>query len=279
MTRFKNLWVILSLALAGLLIAGCSTSAELPAEVLEGLSRDNPIADLTAQDGAEDVRRDLLLPALAQAEAAGTRLRIVITPEDGELTSAKSIVDQFGGTALSYQANRTSFEAASRDMSADQLERAIDQARVQLDIGESVTAFVGVIGTEGLESPSSGFLGRLIIPLLVIAAAFMLWGAWSYVQARRRRAKRMASFMERRAVLADWAAQLAPEVEDLRSMVAVSPDDSAQTSWHQAQEFVSAIGPAVEGARTVSDLDVAEMRISRMAIKLRDLRKQVETPS
>jgi len=275
-TGFRNLWVVLSLALVGFVASSCGSTTEVSGDVAQAFDRNDLIADLTPQDGSEDIRRDILLPALAQAEAAGTELRVVVTGFDAELESAKAIVDRYGGTALSYQVNQASFEAASRDLSAAQLERAIDQARVELDIGDSVAAFVSVLEAEGVEAPGSSLLNRLIIPLLLAAAAFMLWGAWSYVQARKRRARRQRAFMERRRVLSDWAAQLAPEVEALRGGVAVSADNSAQSTWQEAQEFVSSIVPAVEGARTASDLDVAEMRISRMAIKLRDLRSLIE---
>jgi len=111
---------------------------------------------------------------------------------------------------------------------------------------------------------------------LIPAALFMLWGAWTYFQARKRRLKRQSEFDSRKKVLSDWAAQLGPEVESLRAGVVASSDDTAQQSWHEAREFVTKIVPTVDGAHTIGELDAAEMRIGRVAIKLRDLRRSLE---
>ena len=260
-----------------LLLSSCASDAEpLDTEVARQFDiPGNRIADLTPADGAEDVRRDVLLQTIADADAAGTALRIVVAAPEGEFVPAKSVVDRYGGTVISYQANRTSFEGASRDMSAGQLDRAIDAARLELDIGDSAAAFVDVIEVEGLEKRGASFLSKIIVPLLLVAAAFMLWGAYSYVTARNRRRKRQAAFEERKRVLADWAGQLGPEVESLRGPVVAADDAPSFQIWQEAQEFVSTIVPTVESARSLGELDAAEMRIGRTAIKLRDLRSSL----
>lgn len=259
-----------------LLLSSCAESVDpLPDAVIAQLDiTNNAIADLTA-DGGDDVPANELRQSVLRAQGAGTTLRVVVAAPDGEFVSAKSVVDRYGGTALAYQAGGASFEGASRDMSAGQLERAIGAAKVEFDIGESAMSFVDVLESEGLEERGTP-LGRwLLLGVLALTALFMLSGAWSYLQARKRRLKRHRQFVERKAVLTDWAAQLGPEVESLRSFVAASSDDAAQHTWHESQEFVGSISSALEGASTVGELDAAEMRIGRAAIKLRDLRSSL----
>lgn len=259
-------------------LAGCSDASEpLPGEVVAQLDiANNAIADLT-DDDSEAVPRSELMQTVLRANAAGTTLRIVVAPSDGQLVSARSIVERYGGTALSYQADEDAFEGASADMSSEQLNRAVEAAKVDFAIADSAGAFVGVIENEGLDAPGRTLTRTLLLVLLIPAALFMLSGAWSYIQARRRRVRRQAAFAERKAVLTDWATQLGPELEALRPVVAASPDDSAQRVWHDSQEFVSTIGPTLESATSVGELDAAEMRIGRTAIKLRDLRRSLET--
>lgn len=258
-------------------MTSCSQSAEPPpADVISLFDvANNAIADLTPED-SEVVPRNAMMQSVLRAKAAGTNLRIVIAAPDGEFVSAKSIVDRYGGTAISYQADRTSFEGASRDMSGSQLDRAVDAAKVEFDMGESAAAFVSVIESEGLQPRGRSTARWALLLLLIPAGVFMLSGAWSYLQARKRRQKRHASFIERKAVLTDWAAQLSPEIESLRPLVVASPNDEAQRIWHDAQEFVTSVGPTLDAASTAGELDVAEMRIGRTAIKLRDLRRSLE---
>ena len=177
---------------------------------------------------------------------------------------------------MSYQSGGAAFEAASRDMSAEQLERAIGAAKVEFDIGESATAFVDVIEAEGLDPLGRTFGRTALLLLLIPAGLFMLSGAFSYMRARKSRLKRQRQFVERKEVLTDWAAQLGPEVESLRPLVAASQDDSAQHTWHESQKFVESISNNLAGARSVGELDAAEMRIGRTAIKLRDLRRSLD---
>jgi len=238
----------------------------------------NRIADLTPADGAEAVPTDAIQQAIARADSAGTALRVVVVGPDAELVPAKAIVDRYGGTAISYKANDVAFQGASRDLSAAQLDRAIGAAKNELDIGDSAAAFARVLETEGLESASGASTSRTIWWILLgLAGAFMLAGAYSYWKARKRRLKRQRAFAERKQTLNDWASQLGPEVESLREPVAASSDDLAQGVWRESQEFVSGIIPTLQAARSAGELDAAEMRIGRVAIRLRDLRRSLES--
>jgi len=274
--RYSNAIGGLVLSLFVLVFAGCASTPEpLPEEVIRQFDiQGNRIADLSPADSGETVRGDALLQTIADADTVDTALRIVIAAPDGDLVSAESVVDRYGGTAISYQANRTGFGGASADMSKAQLDRAIAAAAVELDIADSASAFVGVLQSEGLQ-PRSGTLRNLLLALLAIAALFMLWGAWTYMQARKRRQKRRAAFEERKRVLTDWAAQLAPDVESLQAPVMASADASAQQTWTESRDFVSAIVGSLGQARNAGELDAAEMRIGRVAIKLRDLRRSL----
>jgi len=265
-----------SLLTVAALIAGCAAaSAPLSSQAAEIFDSNSRVADLTVADEAEDVPIEELIRAISRADSAGTALRVVVADAEGEFVPASSIVDRYGGTAVAYQANQSSFEGASRDMSKGQLDRAIEAARVELDIGDSATAFVEVIEAEGLELRGRSGSRTLLLWLLVPAALFMLSGAYSYWTARKRRLKRQATFAERKTILLDWASQLGPEVESLRAPVAASPRGEDQRQWHDSHEFVSKVLPLLEVARTTEELDAAEMRISRTAIKLRDLRRKL----
>jgi len=260
-----------------LALTGCAeTSPELPAAVIDKFNiQGNDIADLT--DGStERVPQEFLLQSVNRAKALGTDLRVVVAGPDDEFISARSVVDRYGGTAVAYKAGATTFEGASRDISADQLDRAVNAAKLNFDIGDSADAFVDVLEVEGLELRSPGGIRKFLPWLVIPAAAFMLWSAYAYWSARNRRAKRQSEFTHRKEILIDWAQQLEPDLESLRPMVAASPDNQAQTVWHEASEFVSNIGPTLRAARTTGELDAAEMRISRNAIKLRDLRQSLD---
>lgn len=260
-----------------LMLGACSgDSGSLDAEAARQFDiSNNLIADLTP-DGAEEVPMDRLVAAAGRAQQAGTTLRIVVAAPEGEFVPAASIVDRYGGTAIAYQADRAGFEGASRDISSAQLDRAIDAAKVQLDIGSSAEAFVAVLEAEGIDaSGASGGASPLVWLLVAFAALFMLSGAWTFLGARKRRQRRQRAFVERKAMLIDWAAQLTPELESLRRPVAASPDSASQTSWHAASETVQKLDSTLGVAQTASDLDMAEMDISRTAMRLRDLRRTV----
>jgi len=269
----------LSVVLSSLLLfaASCSPAADpVLAEAAELFDAGERLVDLTPANGAEDVRRSEVVQAIAQADEAGTALRVVVAAPEGEFIAASSIVDQYGGTAISYQANRTGFEGASRDVSKAQLDRAVAAAKDELDIGDSATAFVKVIADEGVEPRGRSMASTLLWFLLALGALVMVSGAYSYWQARRRRKKRQVDFEARKAVLTDWAGQLRPEVESLRVPVAASADDSGQQTWHDSHDFIAKILPSLDQATGAEDLDAAEMRIGRTAIKLRDLRRSLD---
>lgn len=260
-----------------LLLSGCGgSSSSLDAEAERQLEiADNGVADLAGDLGTEQVPTERLRQIISRAEEAGTDLRIVVAAPDGEFISAKAVVDRFGGTAIAYQADRTGFEGASRDLSAEQLDEAVNAAKVELDIGDSADAFVSVLERDGVESRTTSGARPVLLALLIPAALFMLWGAYSYFRARKRRIRRQVTFDQRKAVLLDWADQLRPQLDDLGPMVVASPDLAAQKTWHESNDFVSSIMPVLSEARTIGELDAAEMRISRTAIKLRDLRSSL----
>lgn len=259
-----------------LILGACAGSAApLNAEAARQFDiANNLLADLTVE-GSEVVPREQMVQAAVRAQQAGTTLRIAVAAPEGEFVSARSIVDRYGGTAIAYQADRATFEGASRDISAEQLDRAVDAAKVQLSMGASADAFVSVLETEGIDARGRSFAQTLLLWLLIPAALFMLSGAWSYMRARKRRLRRAKQFDERKGMLADWASQLAPELESLREPVAGSPDDALQTNWHAAKDSIGRISSAIDNAHGASDLDLAEMEISRTAIRLRDLRRTV----
>lgn len=261
-----------------LVATACGGSGEqVPAEVAALFDiENNAIADLTS-DG-EGVPRSAFIESVLRAQEEGTAMRIAVAPPDGDFISAKAIVDQYGGTALSYQLDGTAFEGASRDMTAEQLDRAVDAAKLHPELAASAEAFVDAIAAEGLDRAEPTFSRNTLLALLVLAAAFMLMSAWSYLKARQRRdrrERREREFVERKALLTDWASQLRPELESLRSPVAASPDAAAQTTWHQVHDFVNSVRGTLEAANSQGELDMAEMRIGRMAIKLRDLRRSL----
>lgn len=263
--------------LLAVVVAGCAQSGpELSAQVAERLdTASNAIADFT--DGTtEVVPRDSLLQTVNRARQAGTELRVVVAGAGDEFVSAEAVVNRYGGTAITYQAGATRFEGASRDVNSDQLGRAVAAAKQNFDIGESAAAFVGVIEAEGVQAREQNALVRNVWWLVIPAAAFMCWAAYSYWTARSRRVKRQTEFSNRKQVLLDWAAQLRPELEALRPVVGTSPDEASRAMWQESQEFVTSVEPTLHGARTAGELDVAEMRISRTAIRLRDLRRKFD---
>ena len=235
----------------------------------------NLVADLTGGLGIEQVPLEDLLRVAARAQQSGTELRIVIAAPDEEFVSAESVVDRYGGTALAYQVDRTGFQAASRDVSDEQIDQAIDAA-VAGSIGDSASAFVDALEELGIGSNSTASTGSSnrawLLWLLLPSAAFMLWGAWSYFQSRNKRIKQKVAFDERKWILTDWASKLAPEVEALRPLVAATPDSQAQTIWLQSNEMIGHISSDLESARSIGDLDVAEIRIGQTAMQLRNLR-------
>ena len=263
-----------ALALLVLFVVSCSDSASIPGAVADQFDRNGSIADLT-QAGQEDVPRVELLQATSRARELGTELRIVIAGVDDELVSASAIVSRYGGTALSYKANDTRFEAASEDIHSDLIDQAIGPAGESGDLGASANAFVDVLEAEGLRSPGRRWWPPVAIALLAASLAFVAIQAFRLVRARKQANKRRADFDNRKQVLRDWAERLAPEVDALASR-ASNGGESAQQTLHEALDFSTRIVAKVDEATTMGDLDAAEMRLGRNYIKLRDLRAELD---
>ena len=254
-----------------LLAAACTETGAIPAAVVQQLDlENNSVADLT-EPGAEQVPRLDLLRAANRARGLGTELRFVIAGVDDELVSASAVVARYGGTVLSYKANDSAFEVASKDIHSDQIDQAIVPAGQSSDIGSSANAFVDVLERDGLRSPGRDWWPVLAALMLAAALVFLPIQAFRFWKARKRAAKRRRDFEERKAILRDWAAQVAPEVEALEGSVALD-GDAARTTLNEVREFADIIVAKVDDASSSGDLDAAEMRIGRTHIKLRDLR-------
>jgi hypothetical protein len=256
------------------LATACSESETIPGEVVEQLDlAGNKIADLT-EPGDEEVPRLELLRASNRASLLGTDLRFVIAGAEDELVSASAVVAVYGGTVLSYKANDTAFEAASNDIRAEQIDAAMIPAGQSGDLGASANAFVDLLEEQGIQSPGRAWWPAILATMLVISLLFLLYQAYRLWRARQRRAKRRRDFVERKAVLRDWAERLAPEVEALEEPVAAAGESARQT-LEEAREFSGRIVAKVDEATSPGDLDAAEMRIGRTHIKLRDLRRDL----
>ena len=254
-----------------LLAAACAETGTIPGPVVQQFDlENNSIADLTER-GAEQVPRLDLLRAANRARGLGTELRFVIAGVDDELVSASAVVARYGGTVLSYKANDSAFEAASKDIHSDQIDEAIIPAGQSSDIGSSAHAFVDVLERDGLRSPGRDWWPVVAGLLLAVAVAFLPIQAFRFWRAHRRSAKRRRDFLERKAVLRDWAERVAPEVADLEGSVALG-GEAAERTLNEARELAGIIVAKVDEARSSGDLDAAEMRIGRTYIKLRDLR-------
>lgn len=265
----------------GLVLAACGSTATLPEAVTGQLDiPNNPIATLS-DSTSEDIPRLDLLQATARARAIGTELRFVIAGDTDELVDAEAVVEEYGGTVLSYKSGDTVFFAASKSMDNDQLNRAIEAAGSESDMGASALAFVRLLEDEGIQAQSSGVLSSRLLPsgvspwiwvLLAVAAIFVLYQLWNYLRARKRAARRKAKFHERKEILSDWATRLVPEIN------AVTPhagrlDSSGQRMLTESRDQVSKVVPALAEATSLGELDASEIRIARTAIKLRTLRQ------
>lgn len=255
----------------GLVLAACGSTATLPEAVTGQLDiPNNPIATLS-DSTSEDIPRLDLLQATARARAIGTELRFVIAGDTDELVDAEAVVEEYGGTVLSYKSGDTVFFAASKSMDNDQLNRAIEAAGSESDMGASALAFVRLLEDEGIQAQSSG-VSPWIWVLLAVAAIFVLYQLWNYLRARKRAARRKAKFHERKEILSDWATRLVPEIN------AVTPhagrlDSSGQRMLTESRDQVSKVVPALAEATSLGELDASEIRIARTAIKLRTLRQ------
>lgn len=267
---------LVALMMLTLVGTACSPSTEpLDADVARQLDEAGvQIADLTGGLGVA-VPIESLEETIDAAQAAGTNLRIVVASPDGELITAKSVVDRYGGTALSYQAQQRSFEAASRDMSAAQFDRAVAAARLDLDIGDSAASFVDVIEAEGLMERGNSIARTAALLIGIPFLGFLLLGAWSFAQERKREGRRRQELVERQGELRTWAAQLTPEIDALAPSAARA-DAEARRVIDDCARFASTIRGKIDTATSLGELDAAEMRIGRTAIRLRELRKSLD---
>lgn len=256
-----------------LALAACGGGGDLPDDVVAQFAVDNnAIADLT-NEGDERIRTADLLDAVGRARSAGTDLRVVIAASDGELVPPQDVVARYGGTALSFKANSTTFEVYSDDISDAQLFEATRPASEQATISGSAGAFVAYLQRQGIQA--NGFdWTRLLYVALVLALLFMLWQLWRFLNARKRRAKRKAEFMSRRSTLTEWGGQLRGEVVSLHQAIPLD-DTSARSTLDEVAVFAQSIEAKVADATNIGELDAAEMRIGRSFIKLRELRKSL----
>lgn len=260
--------LLLGLALLG---SACSSTPELPADVVDAFDvANNALADLTGGT-APGVDSGALLDASARASAAGTDLRIAIAGAGQELVSAEAIVERYGGTALTYQVDDRGFEAASKTMSGDQLDRAIRAAGAEPQIADSAVAFVEVIEAEGVEAPGRSIGRTIVLVLLALAALFALTQAWNWIKADRRRKRRQRQMEERRNSLRSWANAVVDEVDYVATRHH-ELDAPGQSALRESHSFMSTVGASIDGAERLSDLDAAEIRLARHAMILRDLR-------
>lgn len=264
----------LILALAVFLPACGGSGDPVPDDVVRALDIPNNTMAIVGESMSEEVPQSEMLAAAARARDLGAELRFVVSGDDRELVNAKSVADRYGGIVLSYKTGSPSFLAGG-NISDDQLGRAVQAAGVESDMGASAQAFVDVLEADGeIETRGRGLGGvpLWIWALLAVAIIFVLWQLRNYLAARRRAERRQAKFAERQALLADWAQRLAPEVETVRPHYS-RLDATGRTMLDESGSFVNTVGSTIEGASSLAELDAAEIRIARTAIKLRTLRQ------
>lgn len=264
-------------AIAVATLAACGGSGgELPSEVTDALDIPNESLAILVDDSVlaegsiEPVPRLDLLRATARARELGTELRFTIVGPDDELVDAQAVANRYGGVALSYKLGAERFFAAGNRMSQDQLDRALEAAKGQPDLGSFALAFVSVLEEDG------GVIRPARVPtwtwmLLAVAVAFVLWQAWNLRRARRRAARRRRLFGERQEGLVEWAHLLGREVDALQPHWSTFEADR-RDRLDECRAFLESVVPTVESAGAVGDLDAAEIRLARTAIKLRQLR-------
>ncbi len=256
--------------LAAALLVGCG-SHQLADEVRQALDSGNGrIADLRDGD-AELVDLGAVLAASERADVVGTRLRVVIVDAESDLIDARSLTDAFGGTALSYRANGSQFEAASADASIDQLAEAMTVAAERSTVHASVGAFVDVLQTQGLEPPKRNVWISVVLAVCALSVVFVIWQVLRFVKARRERSDRVAAFVTRREALSARGGALVPELKSMAN--AARRSNATQTSWNGLATFAKSVPKTLAEARTTADLDAMEMRIDRAFAQARDLRR------
>jgi len=268
-------FVVALLVLLGLSGAACSSDpVPLADEVTRQLDIPNESIAVIGVDDGELVRRIDLARSVAIAEELGTQLRIVVSGPEDQLVPAQGVVDRYGGTALTYKSDGGTFTTASRNMNGGQLDRARSAAEQADSIGGSALAFVQVLQGEGIQAGGTS-LGRWLVLLLLAAAfLFVLTQLRAYLKARKRAKRRRADFASRSEVLRDWAQQLEPQVEEVQAQRS-RLDRAGLTALKESSAFVAGVVETIDGATSIGELDAAEIRIARTAIKLRNLRQQI----
>lgn len=250
-----------------LVSAGCASQSVQPldGDVAALLDvENNVIADMTVPaQGDERVEKPVLLQAAARAEAAGTQLRIVVVDHSAELVAAQSVVDSYGGTALSFKVNDQTFGVASADISADQLSRATAKAGVQTSISDTALAFVSVIEQEGLESPSN-VKNILWLIAVVVAAVFFMYQLRNYLKERKRRGRSNRDIDLRRESLFDWAGVLRQDLDRVS-------EPSLAKEVAEIDGVVVGLLEDLEKAVSAEEIDSVESQMSEEAKKLRTL--------
>lgn len=269
----------------GLTMFGAACSSEsLPIEIAEAFDAPGTTLVDRSEASIEDISRLDLAIAADRARAMGVDIRFLVLGPDDEFVSAKSLTDRYGGLAMTFKAGSEGFEGAGRNVSGDQLGRAMAAAGTKSTIGEAGLAFVDTFeqegiatGAEGLGLSGNGGMSAarlLVLGLLAAATLFALFQLRAFLKSRKRAERRRNQFESRRQVLTDWANRLAPEVNLLTQAQGRLGTDGLQR-LRESREFVASTPIGLEQAESLSDLDVTEIRIARTAMKLRDLRREV----
>ncbi len=264
--RCRSLVVI---AVAALLFASCSrTDASLPSAMVEAFASGASVGDLSVT-GTEELDIGQLAQADARARSIGTTLRVAVVDADVAPVSAAALVDRFGGTALSYQANGASFEVASADIAVSQLERALTRAQAEENIGDSVDAFLAVVDEEGIDPPTSSWWVWIAAGLLALSLLFVLVQALRFRAARSRRIRKESDQSQRQVDLSSWANQLAEQLAESRGAALAQPAIADQ--WVSLDKTAAELKSTVLRASNASDLDAVEMRLGGAFRQLRTM--------
>lgn len=256
---------------AALALAACSGSSDLSAEVVRSLDIPGEAVAVVGDSISEPIPTTEILQAVAVARSAGTELRVVIAGDDVDLVDPTAVVDRYGGTVLSYKTSDLDFRTSSSDIDDGQLNRARDAAQV-VGIGPSVTAFAGLLEEEGGVVPKPGNALRWLLWVgLAVCALIFFWQLGRFRSARARSKRLSRAFDERQASLHEWVSTLKPEVDRLAPF-STRLDAAQLRQLDESKQFLESIDESISRSTSLPDLDAAEMRISRTAIKLRDLR-------
>ena len=256
------------------LVGACGSSAELPDAVRNELDVPGSSLAVLSDETSEQIPLLELAEATTRAEEIGVELRIVIAGDEQQLVDAKALADRYGGTALSYRSGDVGFEAASANMATEQLNRAVSAAGIEGDKGASALAFVRVLEREGLQTERTEWVRTLLVALAATGGLLLLYLVRRYRRARRRAEKQHDELVERREMLADWAARLGADADQL-ALLEGRLDPMTAAVLQGSREMIGRVHAGVQAADTLGELDMAEIRLARVAIKLRNVRQQL----